>query len=116
MTICGIFQSPEVKVTEAGDTTPSAVLLDDKPMVTSAVGGAFSSMVNVAVPPDSVVVNTPPGRIVIPAESLSTFTTETSAASRPSYAESALTAGAVMIVYATFPSITASSTPVTTTV
>ena len=35
---------------------PSVVSLDDRPIITSAVGCELSTTVNVAVPPDSVVV------------------------------------------------------------
>ncbi len=67
----------EVKVMEVGLTVPSAVLLDDKPMVTSAVGWLLRTMVKVACPPDSDVVSPEVGATVIPASSLSVLVAET---------------------------------------
>ena len=56
VTVWAVFQVPLVNVSDQGDTVPSAVLLDDRPKLTSAVGCAVSTTVNVAVPPASVVV------------------------------------------------------------
>ena len=67
-----------VNVTSAGDTVPSAVLLDWMAIVTAAVGCVFSTTVNVAVPPASVVLSSLSHRTVTPAASLSVFVTETS--------------------------------------
>ncbi len=71
-----------MKVSDAGRTVPSVASLDEMPTVTSAVGSASSTTVNVAVPPASVVlpliVET-----VMPDASLSVFVTVTSAALIP---------------------------------
>ena len=56
VTVCGAFQLAAVKVRLAGATVPSVVSLEDRPMVTSAVGWVLSTTVKVAVPPASVVV------------------------------------------------------------
>ena len=48
-----------VKVRLAGATVPSVVSLEDRPMVTSAVGWVLSTTVKVAVPPASVVTRPP---------------------------------------------------------
>ena len=56
-----------VKVIAAGATTPSAVLLLDRSMVTLPVGCEFSRTVNVALPPPSVVTRPVFGLTVIPA-------------------------------------------------
>ncbi len=55
VTVCGVFQSLLVKVNDDGETVPSLVSLDDRPIVTFALGWLFSTTVNVAVPPASVV-------------------------------------------------------------
>ena len=62
---------------------PSAVLLELRPIVTSAVGWVFSTTVKVAVPPASVVVSPEVGVTVMPAVSLSMFVTVTSLAFTP---------------------------------
>jgi hypothetical protein len=51
VTVWAVFQLAFVKVRLAGETVPSAVLLDDRPIVTLAVGCELSLIVNVAVPP-----------------------------------------------------------------
>ena len=43
VTVWGVFQLAAVKVRLAGETVPSVVSLDDKPIVTSAVGWLFST-------------------------------------------------------------------------
>jgi hypothetical protein len=70
-----------VNVTLAGDAIPSVASLDDRPMVTSAVGCAFSTTVKVAVAPASVVIFEI-RLIVIPGVSLSLLVTVTSVAFR----------------------------------
>src|SRR5260370_1432787 len=81
--VWAVFQLAEVNVRLAGDTVPSAVLLDDRPMVTFAVGCELRTTVNVAVPPASVVIKPEVGVTVIPAVSSSLLVAETSAAFRP---------------------------------
>src|SRR6187399_1540341 len=83
VTVCGIFQFAVVKVTLAGPTVPSTVLLELSPIVTSVVGCEFNTTVKVAVPPASVVVNPDVGVTVMPAVSLSVLVTETSLALSP---------------------------------
>ena len=82
VTVCAVFQLALVNVSDAGNTVPSVASLSLRPTVTLAVGSAFSTTVNVAVPPASVVgplmVET-----VIPDASLSVFVTLTSAGSMP---------------------------------
>ncbi len=72
-----------VKVTLAGATVPSVRSLLESPTVTFAVGWLVSTMVNVAVPPASVVVRPEVGFTVIPATSSSVLVAETSAGSIP---------------------------------
>ena len=70
-----------MKVSEAGDIVPSAVLLEDIPMVTLAEGWEVSLTVKVVVwpiPEASVVVNPLVGLTVKPATSLSLFVAVTS--------------------------------------
>ena len=55
VTVCAMFQLAAVKVRLAGATVPSPVSLEDRAMVTSAVGWALSTTVKVAVPAASVV-------------------------------------------------------------
>ena len=64
--VCGVFQLPDVNVSEAGDTVPSVRSLDERPMVTFADGWLSSTTVNVAVPPPSVVVRPEVGVTEIP--------------------------------------------------
>ena len=78
-----MFQFAVVKVTLAGLTVPSTVLLELRPIVTSAVGCDVRTTVKVAVPPASVVVRPEVGVTVMPAVSLSVLVTETSLALRP---------------------------------
>ncbi len=70
------------KVTLAGETVPSAVLLELKLTVTLAVGLEVKRTVKVAVPPASVVCNPDVGVTIKPALSSSTLVTETSATAR----------------------------------
>src|SRR4051812_37434813 len=56
VTVCGVLQLAEVKVNDAGETVPSVVSLELRPIVTLAVGFDVSTTVNVAVPPASVVL------------------------------------------------------------
>ena len=72
-----------MKVSDAGLTVPSVVSLELSPIVTSAVGCASSTTVNVAVPPASVVVSPLVGVTVMPDVSLSVFVTLTSLAFDP---------------------------------
>ena len=62
-----MFQFAVVNVRLAGPTVPSVVSLELSAIVTSAVGCVFSTTVNVAVPPASVVVRPAVGVTVIPA-------------------------------------------------
>ena len=55
VTVCAVFQFPDVNVTDPGATVPSVKSLDESPIVTFAVGWLVSTTVNVAVPPPSVV-------------------------------------------------------------
>src|SRR5437667_94363 len=116
VTVCAAFQLAGVNVTEAGATVPSVRSLDESPIVTFAVGWVRSTTVNVAVPPDSVVVRPEVGATAIPAVSLSVFVTATSAACIPLYLPSVLVAAALTSEHATVPSTAKSSTPVTVTV
>ena len=97
VTVSATFQSPSVKVTEAGETVPSLRSSDVRPMVTSAVGCDVSTIVKVAVVPASdvrpLIVLT-----VKPTVSLSVFVTETSFGSSPLYWPSVDVAAAVAIV------------------
>jgi len=114
-TVCGVFQFAVVNVTLAGETVPSLVSLDVKPIVTSAVGWLVRTIVNVSVPPPSVVVRPLVGSTVIPAVSLSEIWTVTAKMEIPWYCGSLL-AALWLIVPACVPSATASSTAVTVTV
>ena len=71
-----------MNVTDEGATVPSAVLLELRPTLTFAVGCAVSTIVNVAVPPASVVLPLI-ADTVKPDASLSVFVTLTSAGFRP---------------------------------
>ena len=79
VTVWATFQLAAVKVRLPAETVPSVASLDDMPIVTSAVGWLFSTTVNVAVPPASVVLPLI-AETVIPAASLSRLVTATSAA------------------------------------
>ncbi len=83
VTVCAVFQFAGVNITEAGATVPSVKSLDESPIATLAVGWLVSAIVNVAVPPPSVVVRPEIGITVIPAVSLSVLVTPTSAALIP---------------------------------
>src|SRR5882672_4550277 len=109
-------QFTDVNVTAAGLTVPSVKSLELSAIVTSAVGWLPMTMVNVAVPPASVVISPLAGATVTPAVSLSRLDTDTSATAIPLYTGSALVAAPVAIVKSTVPSETASSTPATVTI
>src|SRR5437762_588303 len=94
---CATFQFAGVKVTEGGETVPSAVLVEVSENEMLAVGRELSTTENVAVPPASVVVRPEVGLTVIPRVSSSALVAETSAGLRPLYAGSALVAAAVTI-------------------
>jgi len=81
--VCGTFQFTVVNVTLPALTVPSVVSVELSPIVTSAVGWAFNTTVNVAVPPASVVTSPDVGTTVIPAVSSLVLVTETSLAFRP---------------------------------
>ena len=83
MTVWAVFQLPVVNVTLAGATVPSAVSVLESPIETLAVGWLVSTMLNVAVPPASVVVSPDVGLTVIPTASLSVLVTEMSVGFRP---------------------------------
>ena len=55
VTTCATFQLAWVKVSDEVETTPSAVLSDEIGIVTSYSGAEFSTTLNWAVPPSSVV-------------------------------------------------------------
>ncbi len=55
VTVCGVIQSAAVNVRLAGDTAPSAGLLDTSGTVTSPVGCEFRTTVNVTDVPVSDV-------------------------------------------------------------
>ena len=71
VTVCGSSQLLAVKVSMSVDTVPSSVALLLTPITTFAVGWVFNTTVNVAVPPDSVVVKPMVGVTVMPGVSLS---------------------------------------------
>ena len=57
VTVCGVSQLPDVKVTLDGPTVPSLRSLEDRSMVTSAVGGVSSTTWNWVVQPSSCVTS-----------------------------------------------------------
>ena len=87
--VTGVFQFAPVNFTTpvnptlAGLTVPSVGSLTLSAMVTSAVGWLARAIVNVAVPPASVVVRPEVGVTMMPAASLSVLVTATSGASKP---------------------------------
>ena len=83
VTVWGAFQLVVVKATLAGLTVPSEVSELLRAIVTPLVGSEFSTIVNVACPPASVVVKPEMGSTVIPALSSSVLDTDTLDASRP---------------------------------
>ena len=83
VTVWGRFQSADVNVRLAGETVPSAVLLLDTGITTSAVGLLPSTIVNVVVPPASVVTRPASGATVMPTTSSSELVADTSTGSRP---------------------------------
>src|SRR5262245_58667803 len=80
VTVCAASQLAAVNVSDDGETVPSVVSFELTPTVTSAVGCAVSTTLNVAVPPASVVANPDVGETVNPDTSSSVFDTLTSAA------------------------------------
>ena len=103
-------------MSDDGETVPSARFEELSEMVTLATGWLVSAMVNVAVPPASVVTRPLTGVTVTPATSLSVVEIATSATAKLLYAGSVLAAVPVTMEYAMVPSTTKSSTPVTVTV
>ena len=83
VTVCAVLQLAAVKVRLAGETVPSVVSLQDRAIVTSAVGWLSSMTVKVAVPPASVVIRPLVGLTVMPALSSSELVTDTLAADAP---------------------------------
>ena len=82
VTVWTTFQLPLVNVTEADESVPSPSSLDESATVTSSVGSLSRTIVNVAVPPASVV--TPEMALtVIAASSSSVLVRVTSVAFRP---------------------------------
>src|SRR5574342_344852 len=114
VTVCETLQFAAVNTRLAGDTTPSAGLLEDSGMVTSAAGCELSTTVKVTEVPDSEVEVPLGAPTMIPATSLSALETDTAPAA-PLYAGAALVA-VIWMVYATAPSTRKSFTPVTVTV
>ena len=78
VTVWAMFQLAAVKVRLAGGDGAFGRVAGARPIVTSAVGWLFSTTVNVAVPPASVV-SPLIAETVIPAVSLSVLVTATSA-------------------------------------
>src|SRR4051812_6092837 len=101
VTVCATFQLAAVNVTDAGATVPSARLVELSGIVTFATGWLVSTIVNVAVPPASVVTRPLVGVTFTPATSSSVVATETSATARALKAGSALLVAPVTMVYAT---------------
>src|SRR5690554_191729 len=79
--VCGSSQFVVVKISNDGLTVPSLVSLLERVINTSSVGWLFSTTVNWAVPPASVVTSPAVGLTVIPGLSLSVLVTLTSAGS-----------------------------------
>ena len=77
--VCGVCQLSAVNETFAGAGVPSSGFELESAIVTLAVGFASSTMVNVAVPPASVVVSPLVGVTVTPTLSLSVLVAATSA-------------------------------------
>ena len=65
MTVCGVFQSPVVKVKLAGETVTSAVSAELKSITTFPVGMVSSSIVNVSVVPVSLTVEEPALSVIV---------------------------------------------------
>ena len=65
-TVCGVFQLAGVKISVAGETVPSSVLLDASAIVTSAAGLVSSTILNEAANPFSPVSNSVLGETVTP--------------------------------------------------
>ena len=81
VTVCATFQSAAVNVRFATATVPSVGSLEATGMTTSAVGWLVRTTEKFAVPPASVVARPATGATVMPAPSLSVFTSATSAGS-----------------------------------
>ncbi len=79
VTVCAVFQLPEVNVSDAGLTVALPVASRLTAMVTFAVGWLFSTTVNVAVPAGLGHRQPRPSTTVIPAVSSSVTVTATSA-------------------------------------
>src|SRR2546427_50335 len=82
-TVWGRYQLAGVNVSDGVDIAPSERSLDDSGIATLAVGCELRTMVKVAVPPASVVVNPAVGLMLTPAVSSSVLVTEMSAGLRP---------------------------------
>src|SRR5579884_2677413 len=115
-TPCGTFQSPGVNVSAGADGVPAEGSELLRATVTAPVGWLVSATVKVAVPRAGPNTDTDVGVTTKEATSVSRLVSDTSAASRPLYAMSELTAGAVTTRYWTSGVTTWSSCPVTVTV
>ncbi len=69
VTVCGVRQSAGVNVRLEGEATPSSGLLEETGIVTLSEGADSSTMVKVAVPPASLVLNCEVGLTVMPERS-----------------------------------------------
>ena len=86
VSVCAVLQFAGVNVTLTGDTVPSVSSSEIRPIVTSAVGWVFSTIVNWSMPPCSVVVRPDVGLTVIPtAGPVLTPSTLTSSTFQPEY-------------------------------
>ena len=83
VTVWATFQLAAVNVRFAADTAPSALLLLETGMTTSASGWLSRCTAKVAVPPASVVTRPAVGVTVMPATSSSVFFADTSAGLSP---------------------------------
>src|SRR5262245_21582696 len=82
VTVWGTYQLVGVK-TRGVEAIASAGLLEERPMVTLAVGWLWSTIAKLALPPASVVTNPDVGLTVIPAVSSSRLVTVTSGGFSP---------------------------------
>src|SRR5947207_1134098 len=98
VTVWATLQFAVVNVTLAGATVPSAGLLLEIGIVTSAVGWLVSTIVNVAVPPASVVTGPAVGATVVLAVSSTRFVAATSLPATLLYCGSVLAAGPITSV------------------
>src|SRR4051812_41924855 len=90
VTVCGAFQFAGVNVSVSVSTLPSVRSLVAIGMTTLLAGCALSATVNIACPPDSVVVRPPVGVITAPGASLSSLVSETSTVPMSSAATSTM--------------------------